>query len=130
MPRRAPGRSAQAASTREAELAALLRSGPLRGSSGLIADATGMGRPVVDLLRLGGLRRVPVVIHGGGQLTRDPVMAYLHVPERELVSGAQVLLQAGRFKFAAALPEVKTLVNELLSFEVKISEAGNDVSGV
>lgn len=54
---------------------------------------------------------------------------FFHVPKRELVPSAQVLLQAGRLKFAAGLPEVKTLVDELLSFEVKITEAGSDTYG-
>ena len=40
-----------------------------------------------------------------------------------------MLLQGDRLKFAAGLPEVKTLVGELLSFEVRITEAGSDTYG-
>jgi len=107
----------------------LMQTDELRGKTWLVADATGVGRPVIDLLRQAGLRPEAVVVHGGGQLTRDPVTGFLNVPKRELVSSAQVLLQADRLKFAAGLPEVKTLVNELLSFEVKITEGGHDAYG-
>lgn len=112
-----------------ARVAELLRGAPLRGRAYLVADATGVGRPVVDLLRQAGLRPVPVTIHGGAQLTRDPVTGYLNVPKRELISGAQVQLQAKRLKIATGLAEARTLVSELLSFEVKISDAGTDTYG-
>jgi hypothetical protein len=107
----------------------LLRTDELRNKTWLVADATGVGRPVVDLLRQAGLRPEAVTVHGGGQLTRDPVTNFLSVPKRELVSAAQVLLQSDRLKFAAGLPEVKKLVSELLSFEVKITEGGHDTYG-
>jgi hypothetical protein len=77
-----------------ARVAELLRGDPLRGTIWLVADATGVGRPAVDLLRQAGLRPVPVTIHGGAQVTSDPVPAYLNVPKRELVSSARVQLQA------------------------------------
>src|SRR5215210_3968258 len=74
----------------------------------------------------GGLSPVPAAVHGGRQLTHDPVTGYLNVPRRELVSAAQVLLQTERLKFAAGLPEVETLTIKLPSFEVKITENGQD----
>jgi hypothetical protein len=100
----------------------------LEGRRSLIVDATGVGRPVVDLLRRANLQPVPVVVHGGNETTVDG-NGFRRVPKRELVSTAQVLLQSGRLKFAASMPLVKTLVDELLKFEVKITETGHDTYG-
>jgi hypothetical protein len=107
----------------------LLEAEALASRTALIVDATGVGRPVVDLLRLGGLNPIGVVIHGGEQTLRDERTGFLRAPKRELVSTAQVLLQTRRLRFAAEMPHVKTLVEELLKFEVKITEAGHDTYG-
>jgi hypothetical protein len=42
------------------------------------------------------------------------------VPKRDLVTVTQVLLQNGRLRVAAGLPEAETLKRELLNFRVKI----------
>jgi len=99
---------------------------PRRGP--LVADATGVGRPVIDLLRAAGLDPIPVVVHGGDQTT--VVEGYRRVPKRELVAVAQVLLQQRRLRVARSLPLVKALVEELQTFEVKISDTGHDSYGV
>ncbi len=100
---------------------ALMATPELRGQT-LVADATGVGRPVIDLLYQVPDRAftlVPVLIHGGDATTRDD-RGYVHCPKRSLVSTVAVLLQAKRLKFAAGLPHVDTLTKELLSFQVKI----------
>jgi hypothetical protein len=51
------------------------------------------------------------------------------VPKKELVSVLQVMLQARRIKVAPTLPEAKTLVRELTTFQVKITPAANEVFG-
>jgi hypothetical protein len=107
----------------------LLDTAALAGKTCLVVDATGVGRPVVDLLHLAGLRPIGVVIHGGEQTLYDEKTGFLRAPKRELVSTAQVLLQTRRLRFAAEMPHVKTLVDELLKFEVKITEAGHDTYG-
>ena len=93
----------------------------------LIVDGTGVGAPVVDMFKRSGLYLIPIVIHGGGQITRDKT---LRVPIRDLVGILQVLLQTKRLKIAAGLPDVRTLVEELLNFQVKISDVGHDSYGV
>jgi hypothetical protein len=95
----------------------------------LVADATGVGRPVIDLLHAERLQPTAVTITGGAQITRDPVTGYWNIPKRDLVSTVQVLLQGQRLKFAEGLPEVSILTEELLRFEVKITEAGTDTYG-
>lgn len=104
----------------------LLLRPPLTRDTPLVVDRTGVGAPVCDLFAgLPGL--VPVVITGG-EVTHFGDGSW-KVPKRSLVSVTQVLLQTGRLKFAEGLPEVQTLVNELLAFEVKVSEAGHDSYG-
>ena len=97
----------------------LLDDPTLRGRCLVVADATGVGAPVVDLLFAVGVPCVAVNIHGG-----DTVIGggnRWKVPKRDLVGILQVLLQTERLKFAADLPEAPTLINELLSYRVKIS---------
>jgi hypothetical protein len=95
----------------------------------LLVDATGVGRPVVDLLRR---ERLPgtlydVTITGGDTATQQGMS--WRVPKRELVSVAQVLLQSGRLKIAEALPDTAVLTRELLNFQVKISDQAHDSYG-
>ena len=86
----------------------------------LVVDATGVGRPVVDLLRR---ERLPgtladVTITGGDAVAQEG--SSYRVPKRDLVATVQVLLQGERLKIAQALPDAATLTRELLNFQVKI----------
>lgn len=85
----------------------------------LLFDATGVGTSVVDSLVEAGLEPTAVTIHGGDRVTPDGTGGY-RVPKRDLVSAVQVLLQSGRLKIAAGLPETETLQAELLNFRMKI----------
>ena len=96
----------------------LMNEKPSAGCSYLVVDATGVGRPVVDLLRQKGLRPKGVTITGGDRGSQDG--ADWPVPKRELVSTIQVLLQGGRLKIAEELPNAAVLIQELLHFRVKI----------
>jgi hypothetical protein len=93
----------------------------------VVADKTGVGRPVVDMLRAADLKPVAVTITGGDAVSRDGLD--YRVPKRDLVSVVQVLLQAERLKIARALPEAQTLTSELLAFKVSISLKGHDSYG-
>ncbi len=96
---------------------------PLKGNSHLVVDATGVGRPVMDLLRRPGLgsRLVGITIHGGDNAVRDPVMGGFRVPKREIVSNLQLLFQQRRLRIAAGLPEAEVFLTELASFQIRIS---------
>ncbi len=94
----------------------------------IVVDSTGVGRPVVDLMRQSGLRPIAVTITGGNQVTEDD-NGY-KVPKRDLVSTLQVLIQSGRLKIAEGLPQARTLIQELLNFRVKISINDHDTYGV
>ena len=107
----------------------LMRTPPLRDNAVLALDATGGGRAVVDQLKANGLSFKSVVITAGHKESRDG--GTYRVPKRDLISRPQVLLQEGnrRLKIAPSLPEAGTLVEELLNFRYKISDAGNDTYG-
>lgn len=100
----------------------------------LVVDATGVGRPVVDLFaadgRLArlGVELAAVTITGGSAATvghRDDGAHDWHVPKKELVAAAQTLLQTRRLHVAPGLAEAETLARELRNFRMKISVAAN-----
>ncbi len=95
----------------------LLATPALRNQTQLVVDATGVGRPVVDLFEHRGLDPVAITITGGDTVTYERGW---RVPKRDLVGAVAVLLQSDRLRFAERLPEVPTLVRELLAFRVKI----------
>lgn len=107
-------------------VATLLALPDLAGAE-LVVDATGVGRPVVDMLHAAGLYCTAVTITGGSTVTDNGWAK--GVPKRDLVSALQIHQQAGRLKVSSKAPEVATLVRELLAFKVKITDAGNDTYG-
>lgn len=100
-------------------VADLMSTPPLTADTPLIVDATGVGMPVVEMISEYDLSPIPLMITGGAAPTCDPT-GILRVPKRDLVSVVLVPLQGGTLKFAAGLPELDTLVKELLAFKVKI----------
>jgi hypothetical protein len=103
-------------------VAALVRSDPLRHMPAiLLVDKTGVGAAVLDSFTHAGIGAVAVTLHGGSSVNRDPQRAGYRVPKRDLVTVTQVLLQNGRLRVAAGLPEAETLRRELLNFRVKIN---------
>ena len=103
-----------------ADVAALLADPALRGQSTLVADQTGCGRPVIDMLVQATLAPIAVSIHGGDKVSVD--RGNYRVPKRDLVACIAVLLQQQRLRFAQ-MPMTDTLVQELLTFKVKIDPA-------
>jgi hypothetical protein len=92
----------------------------------IVVDATGVGAPVVDLLRRGGLgcRVIPVVITGGDMESSDGVR--YRVPKVDLMAGLQVALQKRRLMAARGLRALPALLEELRSMEVRVSESGHE----
>jgi hypothetical protein len=91
----------------------------------IVVDRTGVGRPVVDLMRKEKLSVIPVTITAGGSGTGSVFSGY-NVPKRELVSNLAILLQADRLKISSKLPGAAQLVEELQNFKMKITLAGNE----
>jgi hypothetical protein len=95
----------------------------------LVVDQTGVGRPVLDMLKRAKLSPYAVTITGGDSVTHEG--REYRVPKRDLMSTVQVLLQSKRLTIASSLKEAQTLISELLAFKATIalkSENGDDVS--
>jgi hypothetical protein len=99
-----------------------LHAGPLgRHASILVLDGTAVGPAIVELFRAGGIAPVVVTITGGDIVQVDGALH--RVPWRDLVSAVQAVLQTERLKIAVALPEAKTLTEELLTFQMRQTPA-------
>jgi hypothetical protein len=86
------------------------------------ADATGVGLPVVDLLTAAGVPVIPVFLTGGERETFDG--REIHLAKTRLVSRLQVLLQTRRVHLPDT-DDARALQQELLDFEIKVTEAAN-----
>jgi len=96
-----------------------------KNAPALVTDATGVGRPVIDMMQKAGLRPIAITITSGHDENRVS-SAEWRIPKRNLVSTLAVLLQSGRLKVAAGLTEAEVFIAELSNFKVKISAAGHD----
>ena len=105
-------------------LGELLSHPRLGRNADLVVDATGVGTPVVDLLRDAGLPcgLTPVTITGGDTQSRDGT--WWHVPKVDLLAGVRVLLEAGELRIARALPEAGNLVRELVDIRARPRRSG------
>ena len=102
----------------------MIHSPPLAGVTKLIVDGTGVGVPVVEMLRQAGLSLVPIWITGGETTSRKGRI--IRVPKRDLVSVLQVVFQTGRLRIASSLPLGPILIDELLNFRAKVTTAGTN----
>lgn len=97
----------------------VLQTSMRRGGCALVVDATGVGAPVVDLLKAAklGCELTPVSITGGERESQSGTgaAAVWCVPKKDLVAGVQVLLERRELKIAAQLRDAGTLVKELMS---------------
>lgn len=95
------------------------------GDVDVLLDATGVGRPVVDICRAEGIRHlVPIIIGSGTHVTQDQY-GYWHVPKKVLVGSTQVAMQNQALKLPSNHPLAETMLKELRNFKMKLSEAGN-----
>jgi len=105
------------------------RSRELAGRCHLAVDGTGVGRPVVDLLRSArpGCMVMPVTITSGQRESYSD--GYYGIPKRDLVVGLQLLLQRGGLQIAAGLKYGAALAAEMGAMQVKVSTAGREQFG-
>jgi hypothetical protein len=85
----------------------------------LLVDATGVGRPVVDLFKERGLKYKAITITGGNKVTA--ASGGYGVPKRDLIGALEVPFHSGRLKVAAGLALWETLRGELQTFRRKVS---------
>jgi hypothetical protein len=99
------------------------------GQCTLIADATGVGGAVMEMLRPEGLGCpvVPVTITSGDRATQSN--GTWRVPKRELIAALMVSLQTGQLRIARKLRDAGALVDELMRMRATFSEAGHERFG-
>jgi hypothetical protein len=105
------------------------RSRQLGGRCYLAVDGTGVGRPVVDLLREARPEAtlMPAILTAGCLESRD--QGYYMVPKRDLITGLQVMLQQRELQIAGNLEHGPTLVKEMADMQVRVTLAGNEQYG-
>jgi hypothetical protein len=104
-----------------ADLKEMYAGPPLRDSP-LAIDGTGVGRAVVDVVRLAGIgaRCQPFTITFGEATTGAGVA------KKDLVGAVQVPLQGGRLRFAGALELTPVLVKEMEAHRLKVTAARDE----
>lgn len=109
----------------------VMASKPFVGCSRLVLDATGCGLPVADMFTGSslGAPTARVVITGGVHSSLDKNTDTWHVPKGTLVSTLQVLLQNERLKVAEGIQDASKFTQELLDFQVRITDSGRDQYG-
>ena len=96
----------------------------LRGKCSIAMDATGLGGPVVDMMRAAriGCEVCAVTITSGNHETQVP--GGYHVPKQDLLASVQVLLERGELHIAKHMREADSLMRELLSVKQRQSDSG------
>ncbi len=90
------------------------------------ADATGVGQPVVDVLRASGRSVTAVYFTHGDRRTVEG--AQITLGKAWLVSRLKTLFQTGRLHLPRT-PEAVALERELLDYEIRVAEDANDRYG-
>jgi len=84
------------------------------GTCVLVVDGTGVGAPVVDMLRAAGLGcEIAAVTITGGEQQRNKGASAWSVPKRDLLALVQVLLERNELRLARGLRELGPLIREL-----------------
>ena len=103
----------------------------LNGRCHLVMDGSGVGNPIEEALRTaqGGWRGLTAVTITAGDRARQSTGTYgigdrWNVPRRDLLSGLQILLEKGKLKIAAEMPETRALVRELIRLRRPSSRRG------
>ncbi len=92
---------------------AIMRSPQMQGQSRLVVDATGLGAPVVEMLQRSGMGSwMTAVTITGGEQAHGSAERW-SVPKKDLLTGVEVLLEAGELTISRHLKDAEVLVREL-----------------
>ncbi len=99
----------------------------------VVVDATGVGAPVVEMLRAAGLgcEISSVTITGGERETGGPGYGggQYNVPKQDLIASVQLALEKGELRIARELRAAGALVEELVDVRRTARESGRDRVG-
>ena len=111
----------------------IVRHETLQGRCALTVDGTGVGAPVVEMLRAAklGCEISAVTITGGEREHQVQTAAgeWWNVPKQDLVSGLLVLLERGELKIARRLRDAGALVREMLDVKATFGQGGQGQAG-
>ena len=98
----------------------------LGGKCCIIVDGTGVGAPVVDLIRRArmGCDICEVTITGGEHASSGGSGGRWNVPKQDLVTGLQMMLEQGELRIARKLKEAGQLVKELTDMQATSRKTG------
>lgn len=97
----------------------------LSGSITTVADATGVGLPVIQMMREALIYPlVAIGIHGGNQINEK--QGGYSVPKRDLVTALLTVVQSRRLRVAGNIRHRQQLIHEMQSFKMKQTKSGND----
>jgi hypothetical protein len=104
----------------------LARHPAISGDCVIVADATGVGKAVIDIVRRPspGCTVYPVTITGGDRISSDG--CHYHVPKRDLLMPLVIGFENNTYAISSHLPEAQTLANELTSLRVKVKPSGHE----
>jgi len=107
-----------------ARMREIMQSDALRGDCSLTVDATGVGVPVVEMLRAGRLGcEICAVTMTGGEREHGHGGGF-SVPKRDLIAGVQVLLEKGELRIARDLRGARMLLRELMDVQARTKSNG------
>jgi len=92
---------------------------PLAGRCAVVVDGTGVGAPVVDMLRAAGLGcEITAVTITGGERESGRGTAWVSVPKRDLIAGVQLALEKSELRISKRMKDVGALVRELVDVRI------------
>ena len=89
----------------------------------LAIDASGLGQPFSSVLTQAGVEHYAVTMTAGASLKQEGTK--VSVAKNLLIENMAVGLETGALTIADDLPQKQELVNEIASFEMKATSAGN-----
>ena len=98
---------------------------PLAGDCALAVDATGLGAPVVDMLRAARLNCGISAVNITGGDTQSHNGKTWNVPKRDLLASLQVPLENGQLKLAPGLKLMASLIREFTDFRSTTNSSGH-----
>jgi hypothetical protein len=112
-----------------ARVRSVVRWRAVAGRCTLAMDATGVGAPVLDLLRVAGLGCgiEPVILTGGERESHSG--GVWHVPKRDVVTGLRVMLEQGELGLSRRVGGVEQLAREMAGMEARVRRSGRESFG-
>jgi hypothetical protein len=95
----------------------------------LAVDATGVGRPLVDMFKEERLRPrlLPVIVTAGDRQTS--VDGFYYVPKRDLITSLVLRFQQGTLRIPAGMPCGNQFMEELHAMQVRVTPSGREQFG-